>query len=108
MSRLISLYRSIFSAPALILCHVAHSYTRCIFPLCLTVLPSHCLVIERTAADHTTDGSNDGYDLSEHARCVRHVKLSFDGWPVRQAWRDELDAVKETHDVNLLPPCVRP
>ncbi|KAF8526089.1 hypothetical protein JB92DRAFT_2873291, partial [Gautieria morchelliformis] len=107
MSPLISLYRSIFSAPALILCHVAHSYTRCIFPLCLTVLPSHCRVIERMAADDTTDGSNDGYGLSEHARCVRHIKRhSVDGWPVRQPWRDELDAVKETHDVNPLPPCV--
>ncbi|KAF8512170.1 hypothetical protein JB92DRAFT_336164 [Gautieria morchelliformis] len=48
------------------------------------------------------DGLIDGYDLSKQDR-AKIKQLSFDGWPVRQAWCDELDAVKETHDVNPLP-----
>ncbi|KAF8483183.1 hypothetical protein JB92DRAFT_3132075 [Gautieria morchelliformis] len=62
----------------------------------------HPLVIERTAADNTTDSLIDGYDLSEQDR-AKIKQLSFDGWPIRQAWGDELDAVKETHDINPLP-----
>ncbi|KAF8524953.1 hypothetical protein JB92DRAFT_2826889 [Gautieria morchelliformis] len=30
-------------------------------------------------------------------------QISFEGWPVTQAWHNELDAVKETQDINLLP-----
>ncbi|KAF8516061.1 hypothetical protein JB92DRAFT_2829452 [Gautieria morchelliformis] len=46
--------------------------------------------------------SYEGDDLSELDK-VKMKQISFDGWPVSLAWREELDAMKHTHDINLLP-----
>jgi hypothetical protein len=34
---------------------------------------------------------------------VKLIEMSFEGWPARQAWRDELEKVKDTHDMNPIP-----
>ncbi|KAF8478324.1 hypothetical protein JB92DRAFT_2837996 [Gautieria morchelliformis] len=60
------------------------------------------LVTERSENDEITDSSDEGEDLSELDK-AKMKQISFDGWPVSLAWREELDAVKSTHDVNPLP-----
>ncbi|KAF8529442.1 hypothetical protein JB92DRAFT_2860683 [Gautieria morchelliformis] len=62
----------------------------------------HALLIERMETDDMTESSREEDDLCKLDK-AKMMQISFEGWPVSDAWREELDAVKGTHDVNLLP-----